>query len=284
MSRCESAYGSEPTPGSAPRSAPGSAPRSGSVPGSGFAPGTDTDLGFGPIPESYVFPPMRVGPDSSHSNPLLSQQQTADFEDLSQDDDPIQPLDISSGSIVTFAHFKVSQNRLYADDLERGRCFDKEKWTPLFVTGALQLPGTLAYIVRVRSGLHMQQSMFPAIRNVPDLLPVHGTVILGRGGHSRKSISNWHGKHYQRILVSVQVALYDGAIRTLSALCWEDTTANGLSSGWVDQEATDHGAMEVTARGVAQSEGCSDLSDNLGDGSSDGKPWAWEDTEQNVDW
>ncbi|GAM88928.1 hypothetical protein ANO11243_069620 [Dothideomycetidae sp. 11243] len=190
--------------------------------------------------------------------------------------------DHESLPLTTFAHYLTTISRVYADDLERGGRFDTCQWMPLFVLGALQLPGTLAFILQHKSGLSLYSSMLQGRKVEGNTGSVTGMLVLGRGRRNRERLSEWYGTKRHCVTVNVEIVLVDGAMRRVSALQWVEERMAYDGRAVADAEGdVREGAGESGISGNAEQEG---TADDIGDALGHGEGWKWQEVILDVVW
>ncbi|KAF2156658.1 hypothetical protein K461DRAFT_316879 [Myriangium duriaei CBS 260.36] len=234
------------------------------------------DTGFGPIVDSPS-PPLCFDEGETYQS--------------SQSCRSIRLLRNESSPLDTFAYYRTTLNRISADDLERQGRFNTHQWTPLFVTSALQLPDTLAYVLRYSSGITMSEYMIPGT-SVGDEHE-KGMVVFGRGRRNRDMISEWYGEGAVCVDVDVEILLADGVVRQMAALRWVEECSSSDTDGRLhepEEEPQDETVEESDAEEGADDSwisGCRTHAaqvDELGDGHSDSQGWTMLEANPGVVW
>ncbi|KAF2225940.1 hypothetical protein BDZ85DRAFT_258329 [Elsinoe ampelina] len=238
---------------------------------------TTPNTSFGPV-TSCPTPPI---PDlTSSSSP--SSSASLDIKNVTRTTKAItpstSPLAIHAALFFQAASTKLpgstialdlaKRNLIDADHLRSGALYDPADRPLIFVTGVLQLPGTLNAALGHwdRSELKLVKCMTPgrvmlrtdgADQNKSVVYSdvetsVAGMVVFGRGKENRRMLSEWHGEKYLRVLVEVQVQTEDWVKRRFPAFTWVEKRA----LGW------DIDSDESSQKGSGES----DMEDGDGDG------------------
>ncbi|KAG8631905.1 hypothetical protein KVT40_001045 [Elsinoe batatas] len=161
----------------------------------------------------------------------------------------------------TIALDLAKRNLIDADHLRSGALYDPADRPLIFVTGVLQLPGTLNAALGHwdRSELKLVKCMTPGrvmlrmdhgdknksvvYSDVETSVP--GMVVFGRGKENRQMLSEWHGDKYLRVLVEVQVQTEDWVKRRFPAFTWVDKRALGWDVDSDDSSQEDSGQSDM---------------------------------------
>lgn len=103
--------------------------------------------------------------------------------------------------------------------------------TPVFVFDVLQLPGTLAGILRLDSSLQLVKQMTRARLVGPedvvmrleyakgfDMGALKGMVVFGVP--DREDVHEFYGRRFETTSVQIEVRLLDGGLRHMEAVAW----------------------------------------------------------------
>lgn len=154
----------------------------------------------------------------------------------------------------TFGHYLTTINRVHAEDLEYHGRLTPHRFTPLFVTGVLELPGTLGYVLGYSSGLDIAKYMKPGICLDDGAgRRVQGTVVFGRGQDNRDALDEWYGEGYVFAEVQVVIGLADGVARKLKAYRWVKEGGEEQSHGELDDGIETGGWKDLMLRGESRS-------------------------------
>lgn len=198
-------------------------------------------------------------------------------------------------------------------DLRRGQKFDVHEFTPLFITGVLQLPGTLANALgyRRKSELELVSCMVPGRVFCPEdgtkddgeieysnaETSVRGMIVLGRGKRNRHALDEWYGRDFIRL--SLKVELQTWIRREVMAFTWVERKAVGLEVGHDDASDSSATSMDCerdclsdVMAGAENHEGwAKELSTShsrdqttLADGLSEWGGWSWTEHHLDVVW
>ncbi|KAF4551180.1 Hypothetical protein D9617_14g076370 [Elsinoe fawcettii] len=162
---------------------------------------------------------------------------------------------------TTLALDLAKRNYIDAETLRSGGLYDPLIRPLLFVTGVLQLPGTLNAALGFwdRSQLKLVKCMTPGramLRKENDdeegpvqysdaETSISGMVIMGRGKENRHMLDEWHGDKFVRVLVEVQFQTEDWIKRRHKAFTWVEKKA----LGWEVESDDSSGAEDEGSEG-----------------------------------
>lgn len=198
-----------------------------------------TSYGFGPILDSL---PSPFATRAAIITPLMQ----AYDADKTTDQSDLEPYFSTLRELPspTFGHYLTTINRIYAEDLEHDGRLAVTRFTPIFVIGVLELPGTLGFVLGYSSGLDIGRFMKPGIcLCVVRGKHMQGTIVFGRGKLNRDALDEWYGDSYSAVEIQVAIELADGAVRRLRALRWVEGEPQDRVNG-LEQEANEAGGWK----------------------------------------
>ncbi|PNS18932.1 hypothetical protein CAC42_6027 [Sphaceloma murrayae] len=271
---------------------------------------TFDDTSFGPLPQLTTPPNLKR---------LALKRSTSSLSSIKYSPDVVYRAIIYQAEkdkipITTVALDMAKRNLVQASLLNSRMKYDVVERPPLFVTGVLQLPGSLGTVLgyQRRSEMELAECMTPGRTLSPLAVDsqdgavacsrmensVAGMVILGRGRRNRRQIDEWYGKRFARVLVDVQIHVQQwGVKKQFKAYTWVEKSALGCEdSASTSEESEDDSCIGPSDSDSSVPEGIPiekwwkispdlrDCIDCLGDGHDEGHDWRGKDHNTDVVW